>query len=89
MIQDLTGLPYSNASLLDEGTAAAEGMLLAFASHNRKRKVFLVDSTCYPQTIACVKTRAEPLGIQVVVADYQTVDLDQYKDHLMGTLIQV
>ncbi|MCC7282045.1 MAG: aminomethyl-transferring glycine dehydrogenase, partial [Acetobacteraceae bacterium] len=67
MVADLTGLPVANASLLDEGTAAAEAMALAFAAHRGKSKLFLVDANCHPQTIAVVETRAAPLGITVRV----------------------
>lgn len=89
MVTDLTGLPVANASLLDEGTAAAEVMLMSFAAHNRKRLVYFIDSQVFPQTIACVKTRAECFGIQVVVGDYATFKFDKYKDQLMGVLVQV
>ncbi|GAB3925565.1 aminomethyl-transferring glycine dehydrogenase [Kribbella albertanoniae] len=70
VVSDLTGLPTANASLLDEGTAAAEAMTLAHRS-NRKSKSnrFLVDADCFAQTIAVVETRAEALDIEVVVAD--------------------
>ncbi|HZG93582.1 MAG TPA: aminomethyl-transferring glycine dehydrogenase [Mycobacteriales bacterium] len=68
MVSDLAALPLSNASLLDEGTAAAEAMMLARRS-TRTPGAFLVDADCFPQTIAVVQTRAEPLGIDVVVAD--------------------
>ncbi|MDX6282942.1 MAG: glycine dehydrogenase, partial [Kribbellaceae bacterium] len=70
VVSDLTGLPTANASLLDEGTAAAEAMTLAHRS-NRKSKSnrFLVDADCFAQTIAVVQTRAEALDIEVVVAD--------------------
>src|SRR5258707_4460098 len=70
MVSDLTGLEIANASLLDEGTAAAEAMHLteAVSSHAGKR-VFLVDAGCHPQTIAVVRTRAEVRGLDVVVGD--------------------
>lgn len=89
MVQDMTGLPIANASLLDEGTAAAEAMLLSYSVGNRKRNVFFVDKQCHPQTIACVQTRAEGFGIQVVVDDYNLLEFGKYKDQLMGVLIQV
>jgi len=75
MVCDLTGLEVSNSSLLDEGTAAAEAMNLCHQV-NRKNKssTFFVDANCHPQTIAVVQTRAEPLGIEVVVADFATAD---------------
>jgi len=69
MVSDLTGLPLANASLLDEGTAAAEAMHMAVAAHDHKRTVFWVDAAAHPQTIAVMRTRAEPLGIELVVGD--------------------
>ncbi|HET6293343.1 MAG TPA: glycine dehydrogenase (aminomethyl-transferring), partial [Kribbella sp.] len=70
VVSDLTGLPTANASLLDEGTAAAEAMTLAHRSNKKsKSERFLVDADCFAQTIAVVQTRAEALGIEVVVAD--------------------
>ncbi len=80
MVSDLTGLPLAGASLLDEGTAAAEAMAMCFAiagGHEQDpaqnagilRKRFFVDLGCHPQTIAVVKTRAESLGIEVTVGD--------------------
>ncbi len=67
-IIDLTGLPIANASLLDEGTGAAEAMTLSFGAH-RDRQRFFVAESCHPQTVAVVRTRAEPLGITVEVGD--------------------
>ena len=69
MVADLTGLPVANASLLDEGTAAAEAMTLVRRAGKARSNRFLVDADVLPQTIAVVATRAEPLGIEVVVAD--------------------
>src|SRR5580698_758971 len=66
MIADLTGLPWAGASLLDEATAAAEAMTLARRSA-RDGHVFLADADCLPQTLAVLRTRAEPLGIHLVV----------------------
>lgn len=72
LVSDLTGLPISNSSLLDEGTAAAEAMTL---SRRDERNIFLVDNDCFPQTIAVIKTRAKPLGIEVRVTDnFQNFD---------------
>ncbi|MDX6207611.1 MAG: glycine dehydrogenase [Frankiales bacterium] len=68
VVSDLTGLPMANASLLDEGTAAAEAMALCHRVSSGKG-VFVVDAGCHPQTIAVVRTRALPLGIEVVEAD--------------------
>ncbi|WP_329226450.1 MULTISPECIES: aminomethyl-transferring glycine dehydrogenase [unclassified Streptomyces] len=69
MVADLTGLPTSGASLLDEGTAAAEAMALARRVGKVKNGVFLVDADTLPQTVAVIETRAEPTGVEVVVAD--------------------
>ncbi|MBO2460824.1 aminomethyl-transferring glycine dehydrogenase [Actinomadura violacea] len=69
-VSDLTGLPVANASMLDEGTAAAEAMALAHRVSKRKEPgTFLVDADALPQTIEVVRTRAVPLGIEVVTAD--------------------
>ena len=70
MIADLTGLPLAGASLLDEGTAAAEAMAMCFSAGGGgegPRKAFLVASDCHPQTIAVCQTRAESIGIELVV----------------------
>src|SRR5262249_9064904 len=64
---ELTGLEIANASLLDEGTAAAEAMSLALHAQRGKGRLFLVSSDCHPQTIEVVKTRANPLGAEVRV----------------------
>ncbi|KAI9350486.1 glycine cleavage system P-protein-domain-containing protein [Zopfochytrium polystomum] len=88
MVSDLTGLPIANASLLDEGTAAGEAMLMCYSAFNRKKNIFFVDERTFPQTFEVLKTRAEGFGIQVVVGDYQTFDWTQYKDKVMGVLIQ-
>jgi glycine dehydrogenase len=69
MIADLTGLPIANASMLDEATAAAEAMTLVRRAGKSKSARFVVDQDTLPQTIEVVRTRAEPLGIEVVLAD--------------------
>jgi glycine cleavage system P protein (glycine dehydrogenase) len=69
MVADLTGMDIANASLLDEGTAAAEAMAMLHRVGPGDGDVFLVDADTHPQTIAVVQTRARPLGLQVVVAD--------------------
>jgi glycine dehydrogenase len=74
MVSDLTGMDLANASLLDEGTAAAEAMAMLHRTNARRGMVFLVDADAHPQTIDVVRTRAEPLGIEVVVADPDTVE---------------
>ncbi len=86
MVSDLTGLEIANASLLDEGTAAAEAMHLteAVSSHDGKR-VFLVDAACHPQTIAVVRTRAEVRSIEVVVGDPATFT---FGGGVIGALLQ-
>jgi len=67
MICDLTGMPIANASMLDEATAAAEAMTLAKRSARSKSDTFIVDADCHPQTVEVVRTRARPLGIEVLV----------------------
>ncbi len=67
MVADLTGLPVANASLLDEATAAAEAMTMAERASKSKARAFFVDADCHPQTISVIRTRAEPLGIEVIV----------------------
>ena len=73
MITDLTGMDVSNASLLDEGTAAAEAMSLALSGKSKGKALFISDR-CHPQTIAVVATRAEPLGIEVIIGDWETFE---------------
>ena len=88
VVMDLTGMPFANASLLDEATAAAEAM---FMFHNNRSKnkqnahKFFVSNTCFPQNIDVVKTRAVPVGIEVVVGDANTITFD---DSFFGALIQ-
>jgi glycine cleavage system pyridoxal-binding protein P len=89
MITDLTGLPIANASLLDEGTAAAEAMLMAWQAGRRKKNLFVVDENCHPQTIACLKTRAESFNIEVVIADTFHYSFAEHKKNLCGVLLQV
>lgn len=74
MVADLTGLPFANASLLDEATAAAEAMVMAQRVGKSKAKGFFVDQDCHPQTIAVVQTRAQPLGIDVIVGPADSLD---------------
>jgi glycine dehydrogenase len=85
MIADLTALPLANASLLDEGTAAAEAMHMAQATAEGDRKAFVVADDVHPQTIAVVKTRALPLGIEVRVMDPRKI---QVKPDVFGVLLQ-
>ncbi len=79
MICDLTSMPIANASLLDEGTAAAEAMNMFFHTKNKKGSEFnkiFVSEECFPQTIDVIKTRAMPLGIEVVVGNHEAVSID-------------
>jgi glycine dehydrogenase len=76
MVEDLTGLPVANASMLDEGTAAAEAMTLARRASKAAGRVYVVDADALPQTIAVIRTRAEPLGIEVRVLDLTAPDPD-------------
>ncbi len=76
MLIDLTGLEVANASLLDEGTAAAEAMSMFAGETSEERSTFFVSDECHPQTIAVVRTRAEPLGIQVEVGDWRAFEPD-------------
>ena len=85
MICDLTGLDVANASLLDEATAAAEAMALAERTANAKTKSFFVDHEVHPQTLAVLRTRAEPLGWNLVIGD-PTTDLDEAD--VFGGLLQ-
>ncbi|MCE8008011.1 aminomethyl-transferring glycine dehydrogenase [Aestuariivita sp.] len=77
MISDLTGLEIANASLLDESTACAEAMTMAQRVAKSKAKAFFVDENCHPQNIAVMRTRAAPLGIEVIVGDPSDMQADQ------------
>ena len=88
MVSDLTGLPIANGSLLDEGTAAAEAMHLFWGVKNKRGaefNKFFVSEKCFPQTIDVVRTRAEILGLEVIVGDHHTVEIT--KD-FFGALLQ-
>ncbi|MCC6138057.1 MAG: aminomethyl-transferring glycine dehydrogenase [Bdellovibrionaceae bacterium] len=74
MVADLTGMEMSNASLLDEGTAAAEAMAMTFALSRQKKTTFFIDSNTFPQTIEVLQTRAEPLGITLEIGDSKKID---------------
>ncbi|MGH7256628.1 MAG: aminomethyl-transferring glycine dehydrogenase, partial [Nitrospirales bacterium] len=86
MVADLTGLPLANASLLDEGTAAAEAMHMCQTIAGGDKRSFFVAEDCHPQTIAVLQTRAEPLGIQLQVGP--VADLDVTAAGLFGLLVQ-
>src|SRR3984893_8404892 len=85
MIADLTGLEIANASLLDEATAAAEGMAMARRVARSQAQAFFVDRDCHPQTLAVLRTRAEPLGWRIVTGDPLT-ELDA--NAVFGALLQ-
>ncbi|NJK56641.1 MAG: aminomethyl-transferring glycine dehydrogenase [Pleurocapsa sp. SU_5_0] len=85
MIVDLTGLEIANSSLLDEGTAAAEAMSMSYALCKTKANAFFIDAACHPQTIEVVKTRALPLGIEVIIDDYASFD---FSTPIFGALLQ-
>ncbi len=74
MVADLTGMEMSNASLLDEGTAAAEAMAMTFALGRHKKSTFFVDANTFPQTIEVLHTRAEPIGVKIEVGDAKKID---------------
>lgn len=89
MVAELTGLPTSGASLLDEGTAAAEAMSLSRRMGKNKKGLFLVDADALPQTIAVIETRAEPTGVEVVVADLSDgIPADVAGREINGVLVQ-
>ncbi|MBD2338366.1 aminomethyl-transferring glycine dehydrogenase [Calothrix sp. FACHB-156] len=85
LIIDLTGLEIANASLLDEGTAAAEAMSLSYGVCKNKANAYFVSRDCHPQTIDVLQTRAEPLGINIIIGDHQTFDFDQ---PIFGAILQ-
>ncbi|EIN13970.1 glycine dehydrogenase [Punctularia strigosozonata HHB-11173 SS5] len=89
MIMSLTAMDIANASLLDEATAAAEGMVMAFASANQKRKAFLVDEAVAPQTQAVLRTRAKGFGIRLVIGNIQSLANDEsLLSETCGVLVQ-
>jgi glycine dehydrogenase len=90
MVSDLTAMPIANASLLDEGTAAAEAMSMFFAQKNKRNKgeainEFFVDQNVFPQTVDILETRAQPLGIKVIIGDWKTYE---FTDRTFGVLLQ-
>ena len=86
MVIDLTGLEVANASLLDEATAAAEAMHMLFAVRGKEEaQTFFVSELCHPQSIEVVRTRAEPLGIKVVVGNHEAFD---FQGGVFGALLQ-
>jgi glycine dehydrogenase len=86
VITDLTGLKIANASLLDEGTAAAEAMIMFHSLRKEKdAHQFFVSEECFPQTIDVLKTRSKPLGIDIVIGDHNILELNK---NIFGLLVQ-
>ena len=90
MVMDLTSMELANASLLDEGTAAAEAMAMLFSCRSRLQRrenvvKFFVSNLCFPQTIEIIKTRAVPLGIDLVIGNYDDIKLD---NSFFGCILQ-
>ncbi|MBF2063002.1 MAG: aminomethyl-transferring glycine dehydrogenase [Calothrix sp. C42_A2020_038] len=85
MIIDLTGLEIANASLLDEGTAAAEAMSMSYGICKHKANAFFVSQDCHPQTIDVLQTRARPLGIEIIIGDHRTFDFERT---IFGAVLQ-
>lgn len=90
MISDLTGLPIANASLLDEATAAAEAMIMLYNGRSRNAvkkgaNVFFVSEDLFPQTIAVLKNRANPLGIELIIGNHETY---KFTEKAFGAIVQ-
>jgi len=83
---ELTGLEVSNASLLDEGTACAEAMMLCSAA-NPKRTTFFASNSLFPNSLEIIKTRAENYGLKVIIDDPNTFDFESVKDDLFGIIV--
>ena len=89
MVSDLTGMELANASLLDEGTAAAEAMAMLFSTKPRDKKTatkFIVDRNVFPQTLSVLQTRSAPLGIELIMADISSTDFED--PEIFGLLAQ-
>ncbi len=85
VIIDLTGLEIANASLLDEGTAAAEAMSLSYGVCKNKANAYFVSQDCHPQTIDVLQTRARPLGIEIIIGDHRNFD---FSTGIFGATLQ-
>jgi glycine dehydrogenase len=85
MIADLTGFEIANASLLDEGTAAAEAMIMSHSLSKTDSKAYFVSEACHPQTIEVVKTRAQARGVDLIVGNHETFD---FAHSVFGVLLQ-
>lgn len=92
IVSDLTGLPIANASLLDEGTAAAEALSLSFNNSKKKKAKFVVDFDLHPQTLSVLKSRAIPLKVEIVQLDLKSEsvfeELEAIKSEVSGVLVQ-
>ena len=90
MVMSLTSMPVANSSLLDEGTAAAEAMAMAFVTGNQKKRTFFVDHGVAPQTLAVLRIRAKGFGINLLVGDAmrQVQEDEALRADLCGVLIQ-
>ena len=86
MIIDFTGMDIANASLLDEGTAAAEAMGLSHRLNKKDSNIVFISEDCHPQTIEVIKTRAEPLGLNVLIGEDD--DLNNIKDDIVCGILQ-
>ncbi len=86
MIIDFTGMDIANASLLDEGTAAAEAMGLSHRLDKKDNKIVFISNDCHPQTIEVVKTRSEPLGLKVVIGNDE--DLSKISEDIICGILQ-
>lgn len=87
LVTDLTGLDIANASMLDEGTSAAEAMMLCYRVKGAAGASFFVSDKCHPQTIDVVRTRAQPLGVEIIVGDHRSFD-PATAAGLCGVLVQ-
>ena len=90
MVSDLTGMELANASLLDEGTAAAEAMSLLFSVRNREQKKtnavkFFVSEDVFPQTLSLLKSRSKPLGVELIIDKIDNISLD---NSFFGAIVQ-
>jgi glycine dehydrogenase len=90
MVMDLTGMEIANASLLDEGTAAGEAMIMAYANRSKEAKAaganqFFVSDKCLPQTISVLKTRSTPLNIELIIGDFNTFE---FTEKVYGAMLQ-
>lgn len=86
MIIDFTGMDIANASLLDEGTAAAEAMGLSHRLNKKDSKIVFVSNDCHPQTIDVIKTRAEPMGLKVIIG--KDTDIDKISEDIICGILQ-